>query len=194
MRIIGFNHDYTDKDHPDETRVGITFEFASVLTNSSGEAVKNRWGGPNTCCYPDSILNAYLNTDFLPNKIPDDLKNVIKTVYKETTLGHDGVYELAHYPTKLFPLSYEEMTNVPSDMMGHEGFIYQYYDEHDNDVFRIKETAEPASNSGTPTNYWLRSFPVGMLYVAGTCEPTGRLNGRPIIGGITDGMAPGFCI
>ncbi|MCQ2795131.1 MAG: DUF6273 domain-containing protein [Bacilli bacterium] len=174
VRIIGFNHDYSelpDEGEPDPNKkLGITFEFANVITDSDGNAVTTPWNpsGSKNYDYRSSTLNTFLNNDVLhmlpssgdPNN--PDLKEVIKQVDKKvgvstdsgttyTATSFDGVtYPYPH----LFPLAHDEITveeetHVASD----EGETYQYYKSYEHQRYRIKKIA----GSDERDVYWLRS-------------------------------------
>ena len=66
VRIIGFNHDSTDLEHPDETKVGITFDFVEVISNKKDRIPtlwNNKYIGSNNYNFPDTTLNDFLNNN-----------------------------------------------------------------------------------------------------------------------------------
>ena len=191
VRIIGFNHDTLASDS--NKTAGITFEFAELFTIKDGSRYLRYtidWGIDNYY-FPNQHINGFCNGDVY-DRLPDGLQKVIKNVFKDTTVKQSNEFVLEDYPTKLFPLSYEEMTEAPNKMMGNEGFIYQYYKENDLDECRKKHASHQENYAG----YWLRSFPPGSGVLAGACEDDGSPNHLvPIIfGGIERSVAPAFCV
>lgn len=68
VRIIGINQDCTDLDHPDETKIGITFEFADLISDNLGYSLATQWNdtaeevyGDNYNYFDSSIRMALVN-------------------------------------------------------------------------------------------------------------------------------------
>ncbi|MCQ2794755.1 MAG: DUF6273 domain-containing protein [Bacilli bacterium] len=175
VRIIGFNHDYSelpdDGSAPDSNKMlGITFEFANVITKNDGSPATTPWNQEDAKNYDyrSSTLNTFLNNDVL-NMLPSsgdpnnpDLREVIKPVDKKVGVSTDegSTYNAisfdgdAHPYPYLFPLAYDEITveeetGVPSD----EGNTYQYYKNYKYKKYRVKKTV--GSEEGGV--YFLRS-------------------------------------
>lgn len=196
VRIIDFNHD----DLADGSKVGITFEFADVITDSNS-MVSVLWNDKSeNNDYRQSSLNNFLNTDddCVFNKLPEDLRNAVKPVDKKVgVLTNDDSWEamsfdIDTYP-KLFPLAYDEITGThESTVTYEEGTIYEYYKLHDNNDSRIKKMAG-AKEDDWGVEYWLRSPCTEYKYVAwltdfdGTFFPY-NVNAYPFA------IAPAFCI
>ena len=167
VRIIGFNHDALKSDKT--KTAGITFEFANVITKSNGDADTTYWNNESASTnykYSKSTLNDYLNKDSncIFNKLPDELKadGIIKEVYKPVAEGSS--YEINEtYTTKLFPLSYREITaSGDTEFVKDEGFTYPFYtgEDYDTDDNRIKkEVGSEVNDFGE--SYWLRSPAIG---------------------------------
>ncbi|MCQ2795129.1 MAG: DUF6273 domain-containing protein [Bacilli bacterium] len=217
VKIIDFNHDYSelpDEGNPDPNKVlGITFEFANVITDSNGNAVTTIWDGEyevsgNNYDYRKSVLNTFLNNDVL-NMLPSsgdldnpDLKEVIKPVDKKvgvnesetegsqyyTAISYDG--ETYPYPY-LFLLAYDEMANNGSWVTEGEGTKYQYYEEYPNQADRIKRKV--GIESGNGEGYWIRSPRANGSYGAWIVGIDGRLRHYSVYS-FAFAVAPAFCI
>lgn len=159
VRIIDFNHD-KDKNG---NKIGITFEFANLLSDSNGYSLATLW---NTINGNSSKNYDYLNSDLrkaldglgngtlrwyqkgsntksiayiepVIKMLPSDLQNNIKTAKK--CIGTTYSYKLTDYDAKIFALTYNEITSSSERYAKVEGTTYQYYKDHDNDSSRIKQ-------------------------------------------------------
>lgn len=194
VRIIGFNQ---DKDLEGNS-VGITFEFANVITDSNGKAVTTKWNikepktnEPNNYDFPDSTFNDLLNEgdNSIFKALPIGLQQAIKIVNKK--VGLDSSYSTkTPYSTKLFPLAHDEMVNNESYVADGEGTKYQYYIDHPNDADRIKRKV----GGEVGEFYWLRSPYTGNCsYYAWSVRDGGRLYYYNIYN-YAFAVAPAFCI
>ena len=163
VRIIDFNHDELSTSTEEKKQfAGITFEFANLLSDSSGYSLATLWNTSNK----DSSTNYdYLNSDLrkaldgqgtgtlrwyqkesgtkstnyttsVYDMLPSGLQSKIRTVKKE--VATTSSYTVTNYDTKIFALTFREMTQRPRTYAKEEGTTYQYYKEHDNDSSRIK--------------------------------------------------------
>lgn len=219
VRIIGFNHDYSelpDEGEPEPTKkLGITFEFANVITAVTGDAINTPWNqgeGTKNYDYRESTINDFLNntSDYssVINMLPTsgdpnnpDLREVIKPVDKKVGVYSDsnGTYIASSFDGNIHPypylflLAYSEIT-VDEGMFVvlDEGDTYQYYKSYEHQKYRIKKTVGSTAEDGEV--YWLRSpdtddgRDMHVLKVAGDGSPYSHyvdVNGA---------VAPAFCI
>ncbi|MCQ2795489.1 MAG: InlB B-repeat-containing protein [Bacilli bacterium] len=222
IRIIDFNHDYSelpDEGDPDPNNVlGITFEFANVITKSDGSVATTKWNDKQSTSstnydYRKSTLNDFLNdktedVESVINMLPSsgdpdnpDLREVIKPVDKKVGVSTDkGQNYIAtsfdgskDYPYPyLFPLAHDEI--APNDLesvVSGEGSEYQYYKNHISYYDWIKKKVGASSDKGE--TYWLRS-PYPPL-----SDLTWRIRGDGALACNDDifysyAVAPAFCI
>ncbi|MCQ2794298.1 MAG: DUF6273 domain-containing protein [Bacilli bacterium] len=206
VRIIDFNH---DKDI-NGNNLGITFEFKNVITKGTTtptDAYTTIWDGiPDTSGdnfdYRSSVLNKALNdetsgVDSIINRLPDDLKDVIKPSDKKVGVNEskrEGAqyYEAKSFKTgeypKLFPLAHDEMVDHDDYVVQDEGTKYQYYIDHPNQADRIKTKV-----GGGGEYYWLRSPCTDFSYYAWNVRGGGYLSSVDVYGGAF-AVAPAFCI
>lgn len=176
VRIIGFNYDYTNPEHPDDTKVGITFDFANTISGFTTHWNDKQGRSSNNY---DFILNSTLN-DCLKSKgavynlIPDELMKVVKTVNKKVDIHPSDEWTEGYYYTQLFPLSYDEID-------GNDNGTYEYY--------KVDSKNRRKKDKG----YWLRSPRADDSYGAWCVGGDGNLYSYLIYSN-ADAVAPAFCI
>lgn len=207
VRIIDFNY---DKLAGKEGNAGITFEFADLITNGENNpswVYKIVWDktGYNRD-YRESYLHKTLNNeaseDSIINRLPDDLKGVIKPIEKKVGVqirnnGEDSYqalpFEEGNYP-KLFPLAYDEISTTTHEnvVVGEDSGkgAYQYYKDHPSEEDRIKRSLDISSVSDF---YWLRSPDTHTDHFAWNVRNTGSIQAQQSYT-VQDAIAPAFCI
>lgn len=202
VRIIDFNHDSL-ANQIDEV-AGITFEFENTITKEDGSPCTTIWNegasSGDNYYFPTSIFNTFLNgTDkstegSILAMLPRELQKQIKVVQKDIATLSDGgsTYVVNSYYTKLFPLSYREITTNRIDPMFccKEGSTYAFYKgTGDTDANRIKKIVEGL----TGQSYWLRSPLITQRYYT-WCVNSDGYPGRSFIYFYERAVAPAFCI
>lgn len=208
VRIIDFNHD----DLADGSgKVGITFEFANLISKNDKSSYKIGWNSSENYDYRQSGINISLNNETegeesIVNMFPDDLRQegIIKQVNKlvgvneSETEGKDN-YKATSFSAKLFPLAYDEIhapeaepTDVTPGEAGNTG-IYEYYKNHSGDTledmaYRVKKTI--VDDSGW---YFLRSPGISGVPIS-VYAITGDGGVAPTDIEFDRGIAPAFCI
>lgn len=161
VRIIGYGQD-VDKNGQE---IGITFEFANLISDAYGYSLATYWKNTNTTDgsnsdYRDSSIRKALtnegNGDLnwfekdsksfstnLANKsvldmLPSDLSSVLKTVKKTVNVKSDTTWTPTDFNDKLFLLSPEELGYTSASV--EEATPYTFYKEHSEvtDAIRIK--------------------------------------------------------
>ncbi len=216
VRIIDFNHDTDANGNP----IGITFEFANVITEGTTEPTNSLvdfWNGEGqyedatNYDYRNSTMNDLLNnksrTDSVINMLPDDLseEGIIKPANKLVGVSTDeGVtyiptpFEEGKLP-KLFLLSCDEVTQAknPGATEGEAGEngAYTFYKIHDTNECRIKRPALATGETGD--GYWVRSpnIQAGLGYAAYYVPYNGNIGvGTGQVLWLSASIAPAFCI
>lgn len=199
VRIIGFNHDTTTKNN---ITTGVTFEFANLISDPTGDAVITPWNkndeesneGVYNYNFPSSHLNNYLS-DELFNSIPYDLvENMVKVnknvgINEKEEQGEEN-YAATSYEATLFPLAYNELFDSPRESVtSGEGTIYEYYKKTIGD-----DKYKKMDVNGDQVRYWLRSPCTGFAAMAWSVyDAAGALR----IDDITTypvSIAPAFCL
>lgn len=161
VRLIGVDHDELADGSGNKAHT--TWEFVNYISDSNGYSLSVPWNVKNAETsnaqdYPNSNLRKAIdgggNGDLMwyekesPTKsttyntsaldmLPKDLKEVLKTVKKETAVSYQ--FKVTTYDTKLFALSHRETTEKDDTMAANEGETYQFYKgEGDIDANRIK--------------------------------------------------------
>lgn len=133
VQIIGFGHDYLDEAMDDTSaKAGITFQFKTLISNESGDAITKAWGTSSTAHtdFINSDLNVYLQNDVF-GMLEPELKEVIKPVYKKVGVYHDELtpktWQADKYQTSLFLLSAAEYNETVAYDVDEEGTPYSGY-------------------------------------------------------------------
>ncbi|MCQ2792217.1 MAG: InlB B-repeat-containing protein [Bacilli bacterium] len=213
VRIIDFDKDKDSRGNP----VGITFEFATLISKDEGEAITTLWncdqGDKSTNYnYPESTLNIFLNDTGDPNSVINmlpsdptnkDLKEVIKEVNKNVGINEvGGEYDPSNYiakpyKTKLFPLAYVEFTsnivweeeNIPGE--GNDDEIeprYQFY-KHEIAKNRIKKAV-----NGVAEYYFTRSPSLDGSDLFFRVDNVGDIRFDYNVYDLYFAIAPAFCV
>lgn len=160
VRIIGFNQDYCGKV---SNRVGITFEFANVISDSQGQSLAIPWNDVDSVeasndDYTVSTIDNALNGRNIQNvlwaekgkttwskkyvtsvyeMLPYDLKQILKSVTKSVSyFDYDEViYKEKWFNREIFLLSPKEM-GFENDLQERTTFTYDYY-------YNCTESVEP---------------------------------------------------
>lgn len=173
VRVIGFNHD--ELADGSGKKAGITFEFVNLLSDSNGYSLATVWNWMNGSSstnydYPNSNLRKALDGEgsgslawyqkgsttkssygTALSMLPADLQSEIKKVKKP--IATTSSYGVTSYDTKLFTLSYREMTaSGTSSYAKEEGSAYAFYTgSGDTDANRIKH--QPKWHDEAVTTY-----------------------------------------
>lgn len=139
MRIIGMRHDLLE----DGTGYApFTFHMANCLNANdiinSGNVVTGGW---NLC-----QLREKINGSTYYGVVPEDVRNVIKTVQKSTTSGNTTTITISM--DKMWLLSTYEVSGSTSNAFSGEGNPYAYY---------TTTTSRIKLRSGSAATWWLRS-------------------------------------
>lgn len=158
VRLIGVDHD----DLVTGGKAHTTWEFVDLISDANGYSLATYWKNTNTtggsnqdylnssvrkaidgqgngdCSWFEKDSKSYSTryTGSVLSMLPAALQAVLKNVTKQVATGSG--YGLTNYNTKLFQLSYREMTQKSSSYAKEEGTTYQYYKNNDNDNARIK--------------------------------------------------------
>lgn len=133
LRIIDFDHD----DLADGSgKAPISWDMVGVLDDdhSMNDKPTNKGG------WADCGMRDFLNNDLF-EKLPDDLKKVIKPVFKLTGVG-GGSEELAKTSDKLWLLSEREQYGRSFYSAPGEGKWYEFYRQEDAPWDRRRENGE----------------------------------------------------
>lgn len=148
--ILGFNH---DKLSDGSGYAGITFGMKNLLKNtySMNSTLTNDGGWATTEMRNTTLVEIF-------NQLPSELRALIKTVDKETTIGSAST-TLTTTQDKLFLFSEYEIFGSVYNSCAKEGEQYEYYAEngasfnHDNNVTYKKLN----NGNGKAENWFLRS-------------------------------------
>lgn len=171
VRLIGVDHDNLATE---DGKAHTTWEFETNISDADGYSLATPWNWrhgetSNAQDFPNSNFrkaidgggNANLawyekasptksTTYQVPviDMLPKDLKNNLKEVKKETAVSYQ--YRINTYNTKLFPLSYHEVTEKSDPLAPDEGETYQYYKgAGDIDSHRIKHQVKWHDDAAT---------------------------------------------
>lgn len=175
VRLIGVDHDDLSDG---SAKAHTTWKFVSYISDTNGYSLATPWNWENgeesfSDDFPNSNLRKAIDgcgigkivwyekgsptkstiyTTSVFDMLPNDLKGVLKEVKKETVTS--ASYELNTYNTKLFPLSYREMTGKSETRAADEGSTYSYYKgmTGDRDINRLEHQVkwhEGASDTWT---------------------------------------------
>lgn len=178
LRIIGFDHD----DLADGSgKAPISWDMVGVLDDDHSMNVKptNKGG------WADCDMRAFLSNDLF-EKLPDDLKEVIKPVFKLTGVGGESE-ELAKTSDKLWILSEREQYGRSFYSAPGEGKWYEFYRQEDAPWDRRYKNGE-----GDRAWYFLRSPYLGAS--AGFCVVNSDGARNYGSASYSYGVAVGFCI
>lgn len=167
VRLIDINHKNAEDAEPE---AHCTFEFANVITKSDGEILTTCWNhedGDISANYHFNLstLNKFLNDndDSIFKKLPESLQGAIKEVTKPVAMSEVHTptllkYEITPYTTKLFPLSYREISKQTGVVgMQEEGMIYKYYEDYLYEEAIREARIKTALGDDVAQTYWLRS-------------------------------------
>ena len=140
--IVGFNHD----DKTDGSgKAGITFGLKNLMSTTQ----KMNWSNTNVGGYINSNMHIWLKNTLLPS-LPSDLREVIKTVNKRTSVG-DYKSTINTDSMEIFLFSEIEVFGTYDNSIYGEGIQYNYFTNPEN---RIKYQA---NGSGSAIYWWERS-------------------------------------
>ena len=196
VRVIGTQHD-TLADS--STTAALTFEFGTLLSQYSGEhiglGVKHTWmgGAEYPYAWETCGLRTYLNGVVI-NYLPNDLKNVLKTVKKETyDINSDQNKE---YDETVFILSAKEMGYTGSEY-AKDGSPYKYYEDCTSLEAQKRQKKDWYKDMSDYT-YWTRStyadnsstgdLKAWYVETSGTLAYSSKDKGYALM------LAPAFCI
>ena len=175
VQIYGFNHD-TKSDG--SGKASITFGLANCL--STLRAIHT--SSYNTQGWDGSAIYSYLNSTIFNNKLPEELRNVIKPVDKQTSPGGQN-RTIETSSDKLFLFSETEV--LGKAQYGYTGEGTQY------SVFTTS-TIKKQGDSGSAISWWTRSPYIADnngFVVIGADGKLGQDNANK-----TKGICFGFCI
>lgn len=159
VRLIDIDHD----DLADGTgKAHTTWQFTNLLSDSNGYSLAALWQDTATTSdsnydFPNSTMRKCLDglgsgtlawyekggttksttyTKPVIEMLPQGLQNVLKNVYKPIGVN-TGSWVVNLYDTKVFLLSYSEITSASSQYTLKEGIQYAYWQTHDTDADRI---------------------------------------------------------
>lgn len=206
VRLIGVDHDNLATE---DGKAHTTWEFETNISDADGYSLATPWNWrhgetSNAQDYPNSNFrkaidgggNANLawyekasptksTTYQVPviDMLPKDLKNNLKEVKKETAVSYQ--YRINTYNTKLFPLSYHEVTEKSDPLAPDEGETYQYYKgAGDIDSHRIKHQVN--WHDGAATTWTVITDPEVELKTTSCWNYAGFNSGyKPEYGGFT---------
>lgn len=176
LQIYDFNHD----DLTGGGKAGITFG----LKNLMGYGLNMNNSSTNSGGFTGSIMYSWL-IGSLYNFLPADLKELIKTVNKNTSAGNKNP-TINTNAMKVFLFSEIECFGTLTDSFPGEGFKYAIFI---NNASRIKKMA----NGTGAAQYWWERSPVASQSTA-FCTP--NLTGRATFSTADNpwGVCFGFCI
>ena len=150
----------------------------TYMMNKSGSSI----GGWNK-----SEMRSYLNSEIY-NSLSNEVKAVIKTVYKLSDDGISAFNDINHTEDNLFLLSTDEvgLENMPYHIKG-QGTKYEYFN---NNTSRIKTKLDNSLSW-----WWLRStdtYDDNCIYDFGAVYVDGRYGASNVYG--ENGIVFAFCI
>lgn len=180
VRIIGFDQDYTDPNDRDNTKVGITFDFADLISDAEGYSLATVWNDTAdvdtaNCNYRTSTLRNNLNgkddnakwyrkgetqksstyKKSVLNMLPTELSDVITPVSKNVNVYESGQWKETPVSDSLFLLNPKETGlkgEYPPLDFELDVPVYEFY-EPDKFSDRIKEQVAKETGAITqPTN------------------------------------------
>jgi hypothetical protein len=137
--------------------------------------------------YPNSIIDAYLNTMFL-SKFPQSLQDkildtTISVANLETVGSGGGIDKTDNINRKIFLLSATEL-NIRGSMKATEGKPLAYYKKRDDLTAQLKIGANDA--------YWLRTAYLWDDIQAWVIDAAGKIGGASV--SYTFSLRPAFCL
>lgn len=180
FEIVGFNHD----DLADGSgKAGITFGMKNLMANKRSMNSSDT----NSGSYAGSVMNTYVGTTFY-NGMPDEVRNVIKSVKKVTGNGGSSNSwsgtRTDNFKTWLF--SEEEVFGTKKYSVGNEGSKYARFTSNSS------RTKKLSNGSGSADYWWLRSPYLGNDgYFCGV-NSGGSANNN--LASSSRGVCVGFCV
>lgn len=173
VRLIGVDHDELADDSGNKAHT--TWEFVNYISDSNGYSIATPWNwkfGETSIAqdYPNSNLRKALDgqgngeiawyekgsptkstayTTSVLDMLPKDLQGVLKEVKKDVAIGPNMTVK--SFNTKLFPLSYREMTTATDTQAAEEGTTYARYKGmiQDKDIRRLKHQVKWQEGAAT---------------------------------------------
>ena len=173
--IKGFNHDNLTGGG----KAGITFGLKNLMNNLHNMANNDS----NENGFAGSGMYSWLQ-DTVFQSLPADLRTVIKTVDKRTSVG-GGSLSVETESMKLFLFSESEIFGTETHSTGNEGEQYHYFATQQN---RIKSRS---NGSGSAYRWWGRSPTLGVdsfCCVNANGAPDFDITSNP------NGVCFGFCV
>lgn len=161
VRLIGVDHDELADN---SGKAHTTWEFMDYISDSNGYSIATPWNWENgdksiSANFPESNLRKAIDgqgkgevvwyekgsstksttyTTSVIDMLPTKLKSALKEVKKDTVVSYQFKHDT--FNTKLFPLSYREMTAATAKNFAEEGTTYPYYKGmvQDKDIRRLK--------------------------------------------------------
>ena len=166
----------------------LTFEFSTLISDSTGIAIFKKWSDDNNNVWSQSDIRKFMWD--IKNLLPDEIKKAIKSVEKET---YDSSSKTCiTYSEELFPLCVMEMGYYDEETVKEMVDTYKYYKDA---VGQLEEIRSKKSPKGSPSEnyYWLRSTNDTSHLNAWYCDNRGLLDYHK--GVMTyAAVAPAFCI
>ena len=177
LQITDFYHD----DLPAGGKAPISWEMVGVLDeeHEMNERATNA-GGWEKCS-----MRKWLDNDLF-DKLPDDLKRVIKPVVKKTSAGGES-NEITETVDKLWLYSEKEMCGRSYYSAPGEGHWYELYRQEDTPWHKKEKNGD-----GSATYWWLRSPYLGSTTAFCVVSSNGTRSYSSASG--TAGVAVGFAI
>ncbi len=177
LQITDFDHD----DLPDGGKAPISWDMVGVLD----EEHEMNERSTNVGGWADCSMRKWLNNDLF-DKLPDNLKNVIKPVVKKTSAGGESK-EIVDTVDNLWLYSEKEMVGRSYYSAPGEGHWYELYRQEDTPWHKKFENGE-----GSAAYWWLRSPCLGDTTIFCFVLSDGARNAYTASGSY--GVAVGFAI
>lgn len=159
-RIIGFNHD----DLADGSgKAGISIALSKGISNSAVNVTES-----SGYVWRTSNARTLLNSGAVYNALPDELRNVLKTVVKES---NNGINDNSIYQTNdvVWLLSSTELgldyDLEPIYVQYDQGTVYEYY--ADEDATKRKMTTSDGATMNYPTRSMMCQYSDASVSVVG---------------------------
>ena len=189
VRVIGENHDsISNSNDPDNNNsAALTFELATLLSDSNGDRIKKSWNTTQVNTWSSSSLKSYMSS--LKDLFPDELKNSIKQVSKQT-------YDFStstniNSDEYLFPLSVSEL-GYSCDYAKETCSVYKYYEDCNNETEDKRIKRDVNGNAPIASWYWLRSPSSNARSASYACNYVGKISSMHVMaegGAIVIGFA-----
>ncbi len=197
--VLGFNHDNLTSGGKAKMSIGMKHltKTTGLMNTSSTNA-----GG-----WEASVMRTTLNDYY--NKLPDDLKAVIKAVNKDASAGENSV-DIVTSSDKLWLFSAAEIWSntgidniswswYPQDMKNvykNEGYQYEYYKnligDHTATTSNTALVKKLSNGTGSANAWWLRSPNTNSNYTFLYVNSSGGFNSNNAY--FSYGVCFGYCI